>query len=497
MEIYPEWPYTSYDQLSSIYLNACCADKEEAFKVSLTLSSTTQSKQHAKDIWDNLEMLIMDQDSDCYILLVVAKSSFTHHQPEGLLQLRDLCYGSMMVTFLLELVQGRRIQECPDLMINSDTDYNTHVSRQSTSIAYDIRTWMKDPYAAVSFHGQLSNQEIASEEHLTLMLSLRLMTITIPYHQYLLDTKPNVPTEFVEQQTRYSKVDVTNKALETDRIQLKYDYPPLGIARCLKVENQTVANSKLSGSPLEGRHFLIIEKPPLTRIMESTFAAYKMASSIKSSWLWMSVESSEFQDIERIGSEKSSQQINHVENMTKDIYGHLSASNVFDTYNAPETGSEASSSNSVNIDVTPNNQLPHVQKWTQAHPLENIIGDKDRPVSTRKQLETDAMWCFFNEFLTHVEPKTYKQAFVDTVAGLMALREENYMSIERLDVWILVPCPEILKKFGFDHATIGHSNGGESNLDGKIRKEDRLIDPTRLAKPTEMQLTAIKRIFRY
>ncbi|GJW55315.1 retrovirus-related pol polyprotein from transposon TNT 1-94 [Tanacetum coccineum] len=42
--------------------------------------------------------------------------------------------------------------------------------------------------------------------------------------------------------------------------------------------------------------------------------------------------------------------------------------------------------------------------------LENIIGDKDRPVSTRKQLETDAMWCFFNEFLTHVEPKTYKQA---------------------------------------------------------------------------------------
>ncbi|GKD87680.1 hypothetical protein Tco_1358834 [Tanacetum coccineum] len=80
-----------------------------------------------------------------------------------------------------------------------------------------------------------------------------------------------------------------------------------------------------------------------------------------------------------------------------------SDSNVFDTHNAPETDSEASHSNSVNIDVTPNNQLPHVQKWTQAHPLENIIGDKDRPVSTRKQLETDAMWCFFNEFLTNME----------------------------------------------------------------------------------------------
>ncbi|GJR01274.1 retrovirus-related pol polyprotein from transposon TNT 1-94 [Tanacetum coccineum] len=83
------------------------------------------------------------------------------------------------------------------------------------------------------------------------------------------------------------------------------------------------------------------------------------------------------------------------------LFDHVD-SNVFDTYNAPETASEASSSNSVNIDVTPNNQLPHVQKWTQAHPLENIIGDKDRPVSTRKQLETDAMWCFFNEFLTPI-----------------------------------------------------------------------------------------------
>ncbi|GJV36146.1 retrovirus-related pol polyprotein from transposon TNT 1-94 [Tanacetum coccineum] len=72
------------------------------------------------------------------------------------------------------------------------------------------------------------------------------------------------------------------------------------------------------------------------------------------------------------------------------LFDHVD-SNVFDTYAAPETDSAASPSNTVNIDVTPNNQLPHVQKWTQAHSLENIIGDKDRPVSTRKQLETDAM----------------------------------------------------------------------------------------------------------
>ncbi|GJR79659.1 putative ribonuclease H-like domain-containing protein [Tanacetum coccineum] len=121
------------------------------------------------------------------------------------------------------------------------------------------------------------------------------------------------------------------------------------------------------------------------------------------------------------------------------LFDHVD-SNVFDTYNAPETDSEASSSNSVNIDVTPNNQLPHVQKWTQAHPLENIIGDKDRPVSTRKQLETDAMWCFFNEFLTHVEPKTYKQA-LEHSCWIEAMQEEIH-EFEHLDVWILVPCPD-------------------------------------------------------
>ncbi|GJR97680.1 putative ribonuclease H-like domain-containing protein [Tanacetum coccineum] len=121
------------------------------------------------------------------------------------------------------------------------------------------------------------------------------------------------------------------------------------------------------------------------------------------------------------------------------LFDHVD-SNVFDTYDAPEADSVASSSNSVNINVTSNNQLPHVQKWTQAHPLENIIGDKDRPVSTRKQLETDAMWCFFNEFLTHVEPKTYKQA-LEHSCWIEAMQEEIH-EFERLDVWILVPCPD-------------------------------------------------------
>ncbi|GJX53539.1 retrovirus-related pol polyprotein from transposon TNT 1-94 [Tanacetum coccineum] len=77
-----------------------------------------------------------------------------------------------------------------------------------------------------------------------------------------------------------------------------------------------------------------------------------------------------------------------------------------------EFDSEASSSGTVNVDTTHLNNPPleHAQKWTKDHPLENVIGDINRPVSTRRQLETDAMWCFFNEFLENVEPKNFKEA---------------------------------------------------------------------------------------
>ncbi|GJS80729.1 retrovirus-related pol polyprotein from transposon TNT 1-94 [Tanacetum coccineum] len=55
------------------------------------------------------------------------------------------------------------------------------------------------------------------------------------------------------------------------------------------------------------------------------------------------------------------------------LFDHVD-SNVFDTYNAPETDSVASSSNSVNIDVTPNNQLQlhHVQNGLK-HRSNNIL----------------------------------------------------------------------------------------------------------------------------
>ncbi|GKD33008.1 retrovirus-related pol polyprotein from transposon TNT 1-94 [Tanacetum coccineum] len=55
----------------------------------------------------------------------------------------------------------------------------------------------------------------------------------------------------------------------------------------------------------------------------------------------------------------------------------------------------------------------HLGKWTKDHPIENVIGDPSRSVSTRKQLQTDTMWCYFDAFLTSVEPKNFKQAITE------------------------------------------------------------------------------------
>ncbi|GKC67723.1 retrovirus-related pol polyprotein from transposon TNT 1-94, partial [Tanacetum coccineum] len=58
--------------------------------------------------------------------------------------------------------------------------------------------------------------------------------------------------------------------------------------------------------------------------------------------------------------------------------------------------------------------LELIGKWTKDHPLANMIGDPSRPVSTRKQLETDVMWCYFDAFLTSVEPKNFKEAMLES-----------------------------------------------------------------------------------
>ncbi|GJV10150.1 retrovirus-related pol polyprotein from transposon TNT 1-94 [Tanacetum coccineum] len=82
----------------------------------------------------------------------------------------------------------------------------------------------------------------------------------------------------------------------------------------------------------------------------------------------------------------------------------------------PETISKESSSSDV-IPTTVHSDAPiseHPSKWTKDHPLQNIIGDPSRPVSTRLQLHKQALFCYYDAFLTSVEPKMYKDALTQS-----------------------------------------------------------------------------------
>nr|GEY31954.1 integrase, catalytic region, zinc finger, CCHC-type, peptidase aspartic, catalytic [Tanacetum cinerariifolium] len=77
----------------------------------------------------------------------------------------------------------------------------------------------------------------------------------------------------------------------------------------------------------------------------------------------------------------------------------------------------------------PHTPFESLGRWTKDHPIENVIGDPSRSVSTRKQLQTDAMWCFFDAFLTSVEPKNFKQAMTKP-SWIDAMQEEIHVKTD-------------------------------------------------------------------
>ncbi|GKF21889.1 retrovirus-related pol polyprotein from transposon TNT 1-94, partial [Tanacetum coccineum] len=101
---------------------------------------------------------------------------------------------------------------------------------------------------------------------------------------------------------------------------------------------------------------------------------------------------------------------------------------------------QSSSSDSIHTNVPADHQISkHNNKWTKDHPLENIIGELARPVSIRLQLHEQALFCYYDDFLTVVEPKTYKDAL--TQACWIESIQEELNEFERLEVWELVPRP--------------------------------------------------------
>nr|GEU75761.1 hypothetical protein [Tanacetum cinerariifolium] len=108
----------------------------------------------------------------------------------------------------------------------------------------------------------------------------------------------------------------------------------------------------------------------------------------------------------------------------------------------PEVSSDQSLSTDSNHTVVhPDHQIPiHNSKWNKDYPLENIIGELARLVSIRLQLHEQALSCYYDAFLTSVEPKTYKDAL--TQSCLIKAMQEEFNEFERLKVWELVPRPD-------------------------------------------------------
>nr|GEW13462.1 uncharacterized mitochondrial protein AtMg00810-like [Tanacetum cinerariifolium] len=81
----------------------------------------------------------------------------------------------------------------------------------------------------------------------------------------------------------------------------------------------------------------------------------------------------------------------------------------------PKNDSESSSSDVIPTVVhtaAPNSE--NVNKYTKDHPLDNIISELERPVSTRLQLYEQALFCYYDAFLTSIKPKTYKDALTQS-----------------------------------------------------------------------------------
>nr|GEY14387.1 DNA/RNA polymerases superfamily protein [Tanacetum cinerariifolium] len=102
------------------------------------------------------------------------------------------------------------------------------------------------------------------------------------------------------------------------------------------------------------------------------------------------------------------------------------------------TSTQSSSTVSPQLIVQPDHPIPHYNnKWTKDHPLQNIIGQLSRPVSTRLQLYEQDLFCYYDAFLTSVEPKTYKEGL--TQSCWIEDMQEELNEFKRLEVCELVP----------------------------------------------------------
>nr|GEU99775.1 copia protein [Tanacetum cinerariifolium] len=102
---------------------------------------------------------------------------------------------------------------------------------------------------------------------------------------------------------------------------------------------------------------------------------------------------------------------------------------------APDPSSEVSSSGKTLIAESNQSTQPHehLRKWTDSHLIDNIIGNPSRPLSTRKQLATDALWCFYNFVLSKWIYKVKLDEYGDVLKNKARLVAKGYSQEEGID----------------------------------------------------------------
>nr|GFA08957.1 hypothetical protein [Tanacetum cinerariifolium] len=111
---------------------------------------------------------------------------------------------------------------------------------------------------------------------------------------------------------------------------------------------------------------------------------------------------------------------------------HMGNDPLFGVPSPEVTSAQSSSTASPQSIVQANHPMPHHNnKWTKDHPLNNIIGQLSRPVSTRLQLHEQALFCYYDAFLTYVEPKMYKEVL--TLSCWIEAMQEELNEFERLE----------------------------------------------------------------
>nr|GFC73284.1 integrase, catalytic region, zinc finger, CCHC-type, peptidase aspartic, catalytic [Tanacetum cinerariifolium] len=139
------------------------------------------------------------------------------------------------------------------------------------------------------------------------------------------------------------------------------------------------------------------------------------------------------------------------------------------------SSNESSSTDSIYIIVHLNHQIfKHNSKWTNVYQLENRISELARPVSTRLQIYEKAFFCYYDAFLTSVEPKTYKDAL--TQSCWIEEMQEELNEFKRLEVWELVPRPDTVMVITFKWIYKVKLDELGGILKNKARQPDGLVN---------------------